>query len=167
MNTINLNENFWNNLGFKWQNMVETFGWKIDNMYNGIERLSSIKYVYNMEISNSSNYKIYSNKIGLMYVSDYGYAASPENWTINLENYLEDYNNVTDNNWLYLRDVEWTITPYSSHPNYVFNVEGDGNYEYANHTYLDYSARPSLYLKSNVYVVKGKGTLNAPYIIGM
>ena len=48
LNTINLNENFWNNLGYKWQNMVETFGWKIDNMYNGIERLSSIKYVYNM-----------------------------------------------------------------------------------------------------------------------
>ena len=163
LNTINLNENFWNNLGFKWQNMVETFGWKIDNMYNGIERLSSIKYVYNMEISNSSNYKIYSNKIGLMYVSDYGYAASPENWTKSPADYDDTNRN---NNWMYMGLAEYTITknyPTTNQSLYISFLGQIGSGETVN--YVGIAIRPVFYLKHSVTISSGDGSKENPFRI--
>ena len=108
--------------------------------------------------------------IGLMYPSDYGYSvlASSCARTTN----LGDYGNSTcaGQSWLYGEGDEWTITPPSSHSFSVFVVYYPGYVNFSsfiNNAYDGSSARPVLYLDSNVYIYDGTGTVSDPYIIGM
>ena len=87
-------------------------------------------------------------KIGLMYASDYGYAMNSTN----------DYNN----NWLFTKGYEWTMTVYSASSLLSTNALGYLNSISASH---GYAVRPVLYLKSNVYVVSGDGSEGNPYKI--
>ena len=122
------------------------------------------KEFYNGERNNAGyvdNPTTYTDEIGLMYPSDYGYAASPENWTTNLYDYDNTTN--TNNNWLYLGNYEWTITLSSSDSRRVFYVYVSGNLGFAVLFGGGYSARPSLYLKSNVGISDGTGTSSDPY----
>ena len=104
--------------------------------------------------------------IGLMYPSDYGYSvlASSCARTTN----LGSYNNSTcaGQSWMYGQGDEWTITPRSSRSDFVFDVYNLGRLD-DDHAYNGYSARPVLYLDSNVYIYDGTGTVSDPYIIGM
>ena len=104
--------------------------------------------------------------IGLMYPSDYGYSVLASSCARTTS--LSSYNKSTcaGQSWLYKMGYEWTITPYSSASRYVFNLVNSGylDYNYAN---SGYSVRPVLYLKSNVYVLDGNGSIGDPYIIGM
>ena len=108
----------------------------------------------------------WEGKIGLMYPSDYGYSvlASSCARTTNLSSY--NSSSCAGESWLYGQGYEWTITPYSSHSYYVFRVGSLGNLS-SSYAYNGYSARPSLYLASSVYVVDGNGSMSDPYIIGM
>ena len=104
--------------------------------------------------------------IGLMYPSDYGYSVLASSCSRGTN--LPSYNNSTcaGQSWLYLGSNEWTITPNSSNSYYVFTVRYNGYFGYDN-AYDGYSARPVLYLDSNVYVIDGNGSISDPYIIGM
>ena len=95
-----------------------------------------------------------------MYVSDYGYAVSPDAWA----NSLYDYTNLTNinNNWMYMGATEWTITPSSSRSGIVFGVYEFG-YLYSYSAVDGYAARPVFYLKSNVELSGGTGTSSDPY----
>ena len=121
------------------------------------------KEFYDGERNNAgygSNRTTYTDEIGLMYPSDYGYAASPDAWAIDLYNY--DNSTITSNNWMYMGLYEWTITPYSSSGYHVFYVfrYGDLDDYYA---YFAYAARPVFYLESNVQLEGGSGTSSDPY----
>ena len=104
--------------------------------------------------------------IGLMYPSDYGYSvlASSCARTTNLSSY--NSSSCAGESWLYGQGYEWTITPRSSYSGNVFYVSSSGYLRYYN-AYDGYSARPSLYLDSSVYVIDGNGSMSDPYIIGM
>ena len=104
--------------------------------------------------------------IGLMYPSDYGYSvlASSCARTTNLSSY--NSSSCAGQSWLYKTGYEWTLTPLSSSSNNVFYLTNNG-YLYSSSASYGYSARPVLYLKSNVYVVDGNGSIGDPYIIGM
>ena len=99
-------------------------------------------------------------KIGLMYLSDYLYASS----------YYTSYDTTTqntcffgNNNWLY-KGYEWTLTPYASTADNVWNVNnGSASYYYSK---IPYSARPTFYLKSSVYVTGGDGSFDNPFTLG-
>ena len=100
--------------------------------------------------------------IGLMYPSDYGYSVLSSS-CVRTTN-LDSYNKATcaGQSWLYGQGNEWTITPSSSLSNGVFsNGDLSDGANYGN------SARPVLYLDSNVYIYDGTGTVSDPYIIGM
>ena len=163
-NKINLNTNYWNYLGTTWQNLIVETTWHLGGMtsYN-----NTAKAFYDGERNNTgygSNPTTYSDEIGLMYASDYGYAASPEAWITD----LSDYNNstITANNWLYMGAVEWTINPYSASSFHVFYVSSNGNL-YLNSALYGYAARPVFYLESNVELVRGTGTSSDPYRIAV
>ena len=163
-NKINLNTNYWNYLGTTWQNLIVETTWHLGGMtsYN-----NTAKAFYDGERNNTgygSNPTTYSDEIGLMYASDYGYAASPEAWITD----LSDYNNstITANNWLYMGAVEWTINPYSASSFHVFYVDYSG-YLYLNSALYGYAARPVFYLESNVELVRGTGTSSDPYRIAV
>ena len=111
LNTVNLNTNYinyLNGINSKWNDMIETHTWKVGGGSDSYLRDRAVKTAYNYEIGNNSSSTTYSAKIGLMYVSDYGYAASPANWTKTLNNYANNTNR--NNNWMYMGLAEWTIT---------------------------------------------------------
>ena len=159
-NTINLNTNYWNYLGPTWQNLIAETTWHLGGMTSS---RNTAKAFYDGERNNvgyGSNPTTYSDEIGLMYPSDYGYAASPDSWVTDLYDY--DNSTITANNWLYMGLYEWTITPYSSNGSSVFfvNYYGYLNSYSAN---FGYAARPVFYLESNVALQGGSGTSSDPY----
>ena len=159
-NTINLNTNYWNYLGSTWQNLIVETTWHLGGMtsYN-----NTAKEFYDGERNNAgygSNPTTYTDEIGLMYPSDYGYAASPDAWTTNLYNY--DNSTITASNWMYMGATEWTIIPRSSFSFSVFIVNYYGTLNVYN-ALNGYAARPVFYLKSNVALQGGSGTSSDPY----
>ena len=159
-NTINLNTNYWNYLGSIWQNLIAPTTWHLGGMTSPI---NTAKAFYDGERNNAgygSNPTTYTDEIGLMYPSDYGYAASPDAWTTSLYNY--DYSTITASNWLYMGLNEWTITPYSSRSSSMFTLNINGSLNIYNANY-GYSARPVFYLESNVSLQGGSGTSSDPY----
>ncbi len=158
-NTINLNTNYWNYLGTTWQNLIAEATWHLGGMEDDEY---TAKAFYDGERNNAgygSNPTTYTDEIGLMYPSDFGYAASPDAWTTDLISY--DSSTIPANNWMYMGLAEWTINPYSSYSNFVFLVNDSGNLS----SYiagLGLSARPVFYLESNVQLEGGSGTITNP-----
>ena len=106
----------------------------------------------------------YTAKIGLMYVSDYGFAADPSAWTTTLVNYAERVNGtkIKSLNWLYLGDYEWTITRIAddSFNNALIEDYEGGVYDNAVKTALDVC--PTFSLESSVTYSGGSGTYDSP-----
>ena len=164
LNKINLNTNHLNNIGTKWSNMIEDATWRVSG--HSTESVTPSE-MYTEEITNAT--KTYgpndgTSKIGLVYVSDYGFAASPSAWTTILSNYSGNDANGTSIktiNWMYMGYDEWTITPYSSYGDFVFSLYGDGCV--GSDTALSQGgSRPVLYLKPSTLYVGGSGTKNSP-----
>ena len=115
--------------------------------------------------------KIYSGRsasttgnVGLMYASDYGYSvlSSSCDRTTNLGSY--NSNTCAGNTWVKKEAYEWTITHCPDDSHGVWYVSDDG---YVNDyfVYYGYASRPVLYLKSDVTVMGGDGSLDNPYRI--
>ena len=167
LNTVNLNTNYinyLNNQNSKWTEMIETTTWKVGGNTNQNIQNVTVKNTYRNEIVSPATNTTYSAKIGLMYVSDYGYAASPANWTTNLGYYSNS--TITSNNWLYLGSFEWTISRNSITSNATFRVYDSGDMLSNVVDYSD-SVRPTFYLKSNVAISSGDGSKNSPYRLSL
>ena len=160
LNTSTLNGTYLNNLGSAWSNLIATHSWKVGGMSRN--NSATAKQYYETEIGSSSSSTTYSAKIGLMYVSDYGFAASNSYWT----EALYDYDNSTlrSNNWMYLGSYEWTISRYSDVSYGAFLVVPDG---FVNNSIVTGSVgvRPVFYLSSLVNYVSGTGTQSDPFRI--
>ena len=161
-NTINLNTNYWNYLGATWQNLIAPTTWHLGGMTSPI---NTAKTFYDGERNNAgfdSNPTTYTDEIGLMYPSDYGYAAYPDAWTTNLNGY--NNSSITSNNWMYMGLIEWKITPSSSYSSDVFIVYSIGHIS-SIRAINGYSVRPGFYLKSNVEYAGGTGTESDPFTL--
>ena len=164
LNKINLNTNYLNNIGTKWSNMIEDATWRVSGYSTESVTPSEM---YTEEITNAP--KTYgpndgTSKIGLMYVSDYGFAASPSAWTKTLNNYSGNDANGTSIitiNWMYMGYYDWTLTPNSSDSHRVFYLFNNGNLYYGSAN-NGYGSRPVMYLKSSVLYARGSGTKNSP-----
>ncbi len=156
-----LNTTYYNTLSETWQNKIATHTWKVGGM--AWSDTNTAKQYYDTEVGSSSSSTTDSMKIGLMYVSDYGFSSEISDWTIPLYDYF--YSDLySGNNWLYLGDYEWTITPHSSDSSIVFCLYINGSlYDFSANN--GYSARPVFYLNSNVTYVSGDGTESNPYKI--
>ena len=165
LNKTNLNTNYLNNIGTTWSNLIEDATWKVSGHTTYSVTPSEM---YTAEIKNAT--KTYgpsdgTSKIGLMYASDYGFAASPSAWTMTLS-YTEsdngyDSNAVRSVNWMYMGYVEWTITPHASAIIYAFYLSNYGNLS-GNFVKNGAGSRPVLYLKSSVLYAGGSGTKDSP-----
>ena len=105
----------------------------------------------------------WTGKVGLMYLSDYGYASSE---CRSGEQTLNKYDNEAcrSTNWLYNSDDQWLLaltTELSYYVRYVGRYGYVDNF-YAAYTY-GYGARPVIYLSSSVKITGGNGTLSSPY----
>ena len=168
LNKTNLNTNFINNIGTTWANKIATVTWKVGgNTYANISDVVPAT-TYQNEIVNpvttntTDNATTYSAKIGLMYVSDYGFAASPDAWTLT----MSSYNNTTakNNNWMYMGLYEWTISRYADPSNVAFRVYGVGGVNgYGVGSGI--GVRASFSLESSVSYVSGSGSMSDPIVI--
>ena len=161
-NKTNLNTNYLNKIGTTWSNMIENTTWKVSG-----HKTNTVtpKAMYTAEITNAT--KTYgpengTSKIGLMYASDYGFAASPSAWTTYLDSY--DSSSIRSVNWMYMGLYEWTITPSFSRAGDVFTVNYYGALYY-NYAHNGMGGRPVFYLKSSVAYVTGSGSSTDPIII--
>ncbi len=158
-NKINLNTNYLKNIGTTWANMIENTTWKVSGHTTSVVTPSKM---YAAEITNAT--KRYGpsdgiSKIGLMYASDYGFAASPSAWTQALNKY--NSSTVTAVNWMYMGFNEWTLTPYSSDGFVVYLISSDGVLGNMPACYC-YFVRPVFYLKSSIAYAGGSGTKDSP-----
>ena len=163
LNKINLNTNYLNNIGSSWSNKIAMHTWKVGgNVYYKITDRTAAD-AYQNEITSPITNTTYEAKVGLMYVSDYGYAAAPSAWLTTLHNYYNS--SVKSVNWMYMGFEEWTISPNSTYSYRVFNVLNDGRVFDNNSANRDDRLRPVFYLESSVKKIGGEGTINKPYII--
>ena len=111
---------------------------------------------YQYEVGSSASTTTNDAKIGLMYVSDYGFAADSSGWTTK----LSSYNSNKSKNWLFLGSDEWIISRDSVDTAYAFYVEsGDVS---SNVVPSRVAVRPSFNLESSVKYVSGSGSMSDP-----
>lgn len=138
------------------------------NYYNGISSniLTNEKLYYGdlynpitiKNVYDSNNKRFELANIGLLSINDYlkaGLCDGNTMWDKVLNN-----NPCKDNNWLYDNREYWLINSLLSK---VLYVTSDGNVSYTYEGKKD--VRPVLYLRSNIGIVDGDGSLNRPYII--
>ena len=151
LNTIHLNTNYYSKIEESYQDLIKKHTWIYGNKnasWGNIATAKDAKTVYNNELGTNAKeeQKTDFQNIGLLYVSDYLYGATPKNW--NKKPYTgvwgytsdgakkdknnnpaggfpetqenNDYRSVTDSNWLYMGLWEWLITVRSD----VKNTQG-------------------------------------------
>ena len=169
-NTINLNTNYLTYLdskNTKWKNMIADTTWYVGGMTGANGRDSNAKTAYNYELgANKDATTTVNAKIGLMYVSDYGFAAAPSAWTTILLNYNDA--TIKNENWLYIGLKEWTISRSSDDSEAAFHVNDYGYVINADVAYsLRVAVRPSFSLSSSIKFTSGEGTAVNPIRINL
>ena len=157
-----LNVTYYNTLESEWQNKIANVTWEVGGVtWN---RTYIAKDYYDLEVGSGQTGYVETMKIGLMYASDYGYAADPSCWTKSLSS-----NGYGLDNWLYLSNYAWLISPSSSSDSYgsAYNTgssfgEGGLSTSYVVSTDAVY---PTFYLLSSITLSSGTGTESAPYRI--
>ncbi len=180
----------WANIGIKDEarSMIANIKWNTGTMpvaYSDI--LITASYMYEAERSDHNGKEQCSGgancndiitrtttwigKVGLMYPSDYGYAVGGEVRKTCLEKRMTLYNvDCFENDWLYINNSQWTITPVPDlgYTSYVFHVYSNGfvTRDYASDAY---SMRPTVYIKSDVKIKQNDaedyGSKDNPFIL--
>ena len=175
-----LNTTYLNSLTSEAQSMISNAKYYLGGFNGGTSTTTPVAmYSYERKIQNITSNEFYNGtnpnswvgKLGLMYVSDYGYASS------NCENKrIYDYNSsandiraCNDTNWLYnIKDNEWILPQNAGTSNRAFYVNSNGHVNYNFVVYNgQFAVRPVLYLKSNVKITGGFGTSTNPYTLGL
>lgn len=159
-----LNIDYYNTLNRKWQDLINFHEWNVGGLEYEYAFRGLVKTSYNYEISNSNNKVIDIMKIGLMYVSDYGYAVNPDYWIESLNDY-----GMNSDNWLYMDNTNggwiWTISRNSDNNSEVFYIINGriGN----DNTPITSGKKiyPCFYLNSDVTYVSGDGSQENPFRI--
>ena len=131
-----------------------------EDFYN-IERTTGVVYAEN-PASVTDN----ALKIGIMYPSDYGFAAKQGETNCTSTTTLFNYDDCKSSNWLAIGLYEWMITPYSK-PDFVdaaVDLINDGHVDIWD-VYDEMNIRPTLYLDDEVLFTGGKGTSDNPYTL--
>ena len=173
LNKTNLNTNFINNIGNEWANKIASITWKVGGNTSAKIRDVVPSVAYQNEIvspdpTSSTDKAIeYQAKIGLMYVSEYEFAASSGMWRLigyKGDDVTNDYRAAINNNWMYMGEEEWTITRTSVVSSRAFYV---GYCGYVAHFNVDGPAviRPAFNLESSITYKSGSGSQSDPIII--
>ena len=141
---------------------IATTTWKVGGG-RGTYLTNVPKTAYRYEVGSRASTTTVDKKIGLMYVSDYYYSASPSAWTLMGYNSdaTKDYRAAKATNWLYLGSSEWTISRDSDHSGSAFAVSIYGymsNYVGSGSC----AVRPSFNLLSSTTYVSGSGSTSDP-----
>ena len=64
---------------------------------------------------------------------------------------------------IYILPGFWTLTPYSSGSDGVYDIVSPSNLNSSNYIHKNLVVRPTLYLKSNITIIDGAGSETNPY----
>ena len=134
-------------------------------------------------VLNSSPEKIYANErdqtmiysgnsasaignVGLMYASDYGYSVLASSCGRNAVLGTYNTSKCGGSTWLNKDLSLWALTPTSAASG-SSSLIGPNGYMIVNKTTMGNNVRPVLYLKSNVKILSGDGSIENPYSIGI
>ena len=170
LNKVNLNTNFINNIRSEWASKIDTTTWKVGgntwaNIGTSVPATAYQNEIVNPVTTNTTDSKTeYKAKVGLMYVSDYGFAAAPSAWTLVGwdSDSTKDYRTATNINWMYMGLDEWLISRNADGSGSAFLVDNYGRVSYGSVSGDNYGVRPSFNLLSSVTYVSGSGTSSDP-----
>ena len=165
-----LNNDFLNAFDETTKGNIADTTWKVGgNTHDNIAKQLA-KTAYQNEVVNpvpgstSSNGETeFSAKVGLMYASDYGFAAAQSAWTSTLYDYGGAA--IKNVNWMYIGANEWTISRYADISNNAFVVNESGYVTDGSYVAIAYGVRPVFSLTSSVNYVSGSGTAADPISI--
>ena len=130
-----------------------------DETYN-YERTNSTSTIY------GGNPYTINTKIGLMYLSDYGYGTDLRKCNKEIDDYdkSENSNTCTINNWLFNRKYQKLISP-ALNSGLAITVDPSGGL-FENVVYSSYGVSPVLYLNTELNILSvGDGSKTSPYRI--
>ena len=164
-----LNNEFINTFDETTKGKIAETTWKVGGNTNDNIAKQPAKTAYQNEVvqpnpGTTSNGETEDNKkIGLMYASDYGFAAAPSAWTST----LYDYNGtaIKNVNWMYMELNEWTISRSADTSDRAFTVYVGGYVAGIGNVSRAYVVRPVFYLSSSVNYVSGSGTAADPILV--
>ena len=170
LNKVNLNKNFINNIRSEWASKIETTTWKVGgntwaNIGTSVPATAYQNEIVNPVTTNTTDSKTeYKAKVGLMYVSDYGFAAAPSAWTLVGwdSDSTKDYRTATSINWMYMGLDEWLISRNADGSGSAFLVDNYGRVSYGSVSGDNYGVRPSFILLPSITYKSGSGTQSDP-----
>ncbi|MCI6002268.1 MAG: hypothetical protein MRZ37_03895 [Tenericutes bacterium] len=149
------------------QDYIETATWNLGG-HNSNSVTTSDMYTYERGTTVYSGRPVVTTgKVGLMYPSDYGYSVTNANCSHTSQK-LNSYGTAACGGkaWLLKYGDEWTSTPDFQYSDNVFFVSSGASVSSFNAD-IGNGVRPVLYLKSNIYVTGGDGSINNPYQLSL
>ena len=177
-----LNTTYLNSLDSTSKSMIGNtkyyLGGKTPTSNNGYADTPLQFYSYERKTQNTTSNEFYYGtnpnswvgKLGIMYLSDYGYASSNcENKRIYDSNSSSnDIRACNGTNWLYnIKVNEWLLPQLASGSGGAFSVRSGGNANLNGVFDSQFAVRPVLYLISSTEITGGSGTLTDPYTLGL
>lgn len=164
-----LNGTYYNSIDSTYQNMISAETYYLGGPTSSNYKTLTASGYYNVERNSSQvssgNPSSTTQKIGLMYPSDYGYAAGSSC----LSTALYDYgsSNCYNSDYLSMSKTEWLQAPYARYSSNATYLYSSGHVPGYSSVYNSYNAvRPVLYLTPQTKVTGGEGTSSNPYTLG-
>ena len=159
-----LNVDYYNSIDVTYKDMISEETYYLGGIGTTVITSST---AYDLERGNNvyaNNSTSTKQNIGLMYPSDYGYAAGSSC----LSTALSDYDGGCKNNdYLYVGKSEWLQTPSDSLKGVAQFISDIGNVGNSfNVINMKYVVRPTLYLTSETQITGGDGSQSNPYTLG-
>ena len=161
-----LNGEYYNGIDVTYKNMISEETYYLGGPTSSNRTFTASGY-YNAERDSS---QVYSGNpasttqyIGLMYPSDYGYAAGSDCLSISLWSYS---NNCKNNDYLFKGVYEWLQAPCASNSNYAARLNRTGFVGSSSDVTRSSAVRPVLYLNTNVQITGGDGSQGNPFQLG-
>ncbi len=150
-----LNTVFLNSILSPWNELIATHVWYVGGIDNTFTN-SNVYDIYTYELGSEKKASVYINaKIGLMHISDYGYAASTNYYASNITGAA---------NWLNNNQSTWFMTRNSSSNDTQYYLTNTGTINIVSVSSSN-QVRPTFYLNSSVKIAGGTGTSSDPYRI--
>ena len=154
-----LNNDFLNAFDETTKGNIADTTWSVGGFFDSSQ---PAKTVYQNEVNNPEEKTEHSAKVGLMYASDYGFAAAPSAWTTNLIDY--DGAAIKNANWMVLGDYEWALSRIAGISDLAFYVDESGCVD-GNNVANAYGVRPVFSFTSSVSYVSGSGSATDPIFV--
>ena len=127
--------------------------------------VTSNSYNNNCNVWNG-NQATWTGKIAMLNVSDFGYAASSDMWSINIGSYYNGgTSRIFEKNWLLATDAYYTsfLSPSYESPQHGMKWFETGEVSSGYVGSSSNAVRPVLNLKSDTLIISGDGSYNNPY----